>query len=131
MGKLPPDRLPKVITTRFASAADAPPEKEPIVPVTVAVLSAQFVFFPCVMVGLRLALPEAPFAKFPNVTALAVTVEGVAAHSTEPLTFTSVAKAAEVLIKVVTASTMRAIAASLDLLELVNILFSLSFVITG
>jgi len=51
----------------------------------------------------------------------------VSVHPTEPLTSTSVAKAADVPIKVVTPSAIRAMAASLDLFDLVNILFSLSF----
>jgi hypothetical protein len=54
-------------------------------------------------------------------TALADTVEEVAVHSTEPLTSTSWAKAADVPIKVETPSAMIAIAANLDLLDFTNI----------
>jgi hypothetical protein len=56
-----------------------------------------------------------------------VKVEADSIHPTEPLTSTFVAKAADVPIKVVTPSAIRAMAASLDLFDLVNILFSLSF----
>lgn len=51
----------------------------------------------------------------------------VTEHSTEPPTVTFVAKAADVPIKVVTPSAIRAMAASLDLFDFVNIMFSLSF----
>jgi hypothetical protein len=53
--------------------------------------------------------------------------EKVSIHPTVPLTSTGVAKAADVPIKVVTPTAIRAMAASLDLFDLVNILFSLSF----
>jgi hypothetical protein len=60
-------------------------------------------------------------------TSLADTEETLAVHSTEPLTSTPVAKAADVPIKVETPSAMRAMAASLDLLDFANILILLIF----
>jgi hypothetical protein len=67
-------------------------------------------------------VPVVPFVTVPKATtAAAVTVEAVEHSPTVPVTFTSVAKAADVPIKVETPSAMIAIAANLDLLDFTNI----------
>ena len=96
-----------------------------------AFLSVQSAFFPLVITGLMSAKWSIPFSNVQRLTAGAVTEDVVAAHPTEPLTSTSSAKAAGVPIKVVTASAIRAMEASLDLFDTVIILFSLSFLSLG
>jgi hypothetical protein len=93
----------------------------PIDAVTEEVLTAHASVFPCITFGVRLFKPVVPFGTVSKSTAAAVTVEGAEHAPTVPLTFTPVAKAADVPIKVETPSAMRAMAANLDLLDFANI----------
>jgi hypothetical protein len=68
-----------------------------------------------------LAKPVSALFTVPKVTALADTVEATSQSPTVPVTFTGVAKAADVPIKVETPRAMIAIAATLDLLDFTNI----------
>jgi hypothetical protein len=77
--------------------------------------------FPSVIVKVRLAKPVSALVTVPKVTALADTVEATSQSPTVPDTFTGVAKAADVPIKVETPRAMRAMAANLDLLDFTNI----------
>jgi hypothetical protein len=92
-----------------------------IVAVTSELLPVQSLFIPCTRVVVRLFEPVVPFVTVSKSTGLAVTVEAEAHAPTVPDTFTPVAKAADVPIKVETPSAMRAMAANLDLLDFTNI----------
>ena len=121
--KTPGVRSAIATITRFpARSDDASPEKVAIFAETEKNFSVQSVFFPRVIVGVRLAEPLVPAATAPKATVLADIVEEVAVHPTVPVTFTTLeAKAADVPIKVETPRTMIAIAANLDLLDFANI----------
>jgi hypothetical protein len=99
----------------------ASPVREAIAAVTVESLTTHVAVFPSVTVKARLATPVSPLITVPKVTALADTVEATSQSPTVPVTFTGVAKAADVPIKVETPRAMIAIAATLDLLDFTNI----------
>jgi len=68
----------------------------------------------------RLFEPVVPITTLPNATGEAVTLDNAVQSPTAPVTDTS-AKATDEPIKVETPSAMRAMAASLDLLDFANI----------